>query len=306
MFRQAIIASAVLVVGFAIPLLAQDLEPRAYSASPTGLNFLLLAGGSSSGGVLVDPSLPVTDVSATVASATVGAGTTFSLFGRTALLVAAFPYAWGSMSGRVGDSSGHVDRDGLADPRIKLSVNLLGGKAVGLREFAIVRPSTIIGVSLTVAAPLGQYDPAKLINLGANRWGFKPEVGVSRVIRRFTIDGYAGAWLFTANDAFYPGTSLREQRPIYALQAHVGYTIRPRLWLAIDSTWYTGGLTSIDGVGNADLQRNSRVGATFSLPLTRSQSIKAASSAGATTRIGGDFKTINVAWQLSWFRGGEP
>src|SRR5688572_10211394 len=71
---------------------AQDLEPRAYAASPTGLTFLVVGVGRSSGGVFVDPSLPVEDVQATVGALTVGAGTTFSLFGRTALVVGAVPY----------------------------------------------------------------------------------------------------------------------------------------------------------------------------------------------------------------------
>jgi hypothetical protein len=156
-------------------------------------------------------------------------------------------------------------------------------------------------VSLTIGPPLGQYKRDKLINLGANRWAFKPEVGVSRRTGKWTIEGYCGAWLFAANDEFYPGSSLRTQRPIVALQAHASYTAKPRLWLAFDATWYSGGRTTVDDVLKGDLQRNSRLGATLSFPVRRKQSIKASFSTGATTRAGSDFNTFALAWQVSWF-----
>jgi hypothetical protein len=267
------------------------------------VNFLVIGTGRSTGGVVVDPSLPVEDVEASVHALTVGAGRTFNLFGRTGLIVAAFPYAWAEATGSVGEATASISRSGLADPRIKLSVNFIGGRALTVREFASVDRRTIVGSSLSVAPPLGQYDRTRLINLGANRWAFKPEVGVSHLVGRWTVEGYVGVWLFQTNDEFYPGASVRTQEPIVALQLHGSYALRSRMWVAIDGTWYSGGTTSIDGVDKADLQRNSRVGVTLSvpLPLPGQHSLKIAGSTGATTRIGADFKTIAVAWQLSWF-----
>lgn len=280
---------------------AQELEPRAYSASPIGLNFVVVSAVRSTGGVLVDPSLPVEDVEATVDSVAIGAGRTVNVFGRTALLVGAVPYAWADASGNLAEQARRISRTGLTDPRFKVSVNLVGGRALTPREFARTSVRTIVGVSLAFAAPLGQYERTKLINLGANRWTFKPEVGVSRIIGRWTIEGYAGVWLFTTNDEFYAGASIRTQQPIAALQAHASYTVRPRLWAAADATWYSGGTTSVNGVSKGDLQRNSRIGASLSLPFTRQQSLKFAASMGATTRIGADFRTVAVAWQFAWF-----
>jgi hypothetical protein len=279
---------------------AQDLEPRAYAATPIGVHFLVAGAGRSSGSVVIDPSLPVEDVHAIVGAATVGAGTTFSLWGRTALIAGALPVARVRATGRVGEVAQAVSRVGIADPRIKLSVNFLGGRALRPSEFAKSRTPTIVGASVVVGPPLGEYFADKLINLGANRWAFKPEVGISRAIGNWTVEGYSGVWFFTTNDTFYPGTSIRTQDPIVTLQAHVSYTFRPRLWVAFDATWYRGGSTTIDEVAKADLQRNSRAGATVSVPLLQNQSIKVAYSAGTSTRIGGDFDTVAVAWQLSW------
>jgi hypothetical protein len=305
--RNLSMRTTVLIFGFsgflvctAATAMAQDLEPRAYAAAPVGANFIVVAGGHSTGGVVTDPSLPVEDVEATVNAATLGAGTTFSLFGRTALVVAAFPYAVAHAAGRVEETTASISRSGLVDPRLKLSVNLVGGRALRPEEFVKTKRPTIVGVSLTVVPPLGQYDPRKLINLGANRWGFKPEVGISRLVNKWTIDGYAGVGLFTANDQFYTGSSIRTQDPILALQGHVSYTVKPRLWIAFDGTWYSGGTTNVNGIDKQDLQRNSRFGATASFPLFRQQSLKAAFSRGATTRVGANFTTMSVAWQFSW------
>ena len=263
--RTGVVAFLLLLIG--TPLRAQDLEPRAYTAAPIGLNFIVAGLGRSSGGVVVDPSLPVDDVEAVVGSLTVGGGTTFSLLGRSALLLGALPIARARASGRIGEDARSITRMGLADPRFKLSVNLLGGRALKPSEFARARRPTIAGVSLSVVTPGGQYDRTRLINLGANRWSFKPEFGISRAIRRWTIEGYAGVWLFTTNDTFYTGSSIRTQDPIAALQGHASYTIRPRLWVALDGTWYSGGSTTVDGVAKGDLQRNSRLGATLSVPI---------------------------------------
>jgi|RhiMethySRZTD1v2_1073278.scaffolds.fasta_scaffold07372_3 outer membrane putative beta-barrel porin/alpha-amylase len=298
---RALVLCVVVTIPGTNPAVAQELEPRAYTPAPTGVNFLVVAGGRSTGGVVVDPSLPVDDVKATVDSLGLGLGRTIDLFGRSALLLAVVPYAWGDVSGSVGEEARRITRSGLADPRLKLSVNLLGGRALTPREFARAARPTIVGVSLAVAPPLGQYTGRKLINLGANRWAFKPEIGVSHALGQWTIEGYSGVVLFSTNREFYTGGSVRSQQPIVALQAHVSYTVRRQLWAAFDATWYSGGTTTVNGTQKADLQRNSRVGATVSLPVGRQQSIKFSGSTGATTRIGADFRTFGAAWQLTWF-----
>ena len=279
---------------------AQDLEPRAYSAAPIGVNFFVVAAVRSTGGVVVDPSLPLEDVEATVDSMAAGVGRTINMFGRTGLVLFAVPYAWVVASGSVGEEARRITRSGVADPRVKVSVNLVGGRAQTPAEFARSRRSTIVGVSLSVLPPLGQYRRTKLINLGANRWSFKPEVGVSRALGRWTVEGYGGTWLFTDNEAFYTGTSVRTQERVVTVQGHVSYTFRPGLWAAFDAAYHSGGTTRVDGVKKADLQRNSRIGATLSLPVARQQSLKFSTSAGTTTRFGADFRTFAAGWQLSW------
>jgi hypothetical protein len=279
---------------------AQELEPRAYSPNPTGANFVLLAYVHSTGDVVFDPAVPITNVSAGINATALFYGRTFGLFGRSASAAVQLPYVWGTIDGDVFEERRSVYRSGLADLRLRLTTNLLGGPALAPREFAQRRPRTTLGASVVVVAPTGQYDPAKLINVGTNRWSFKPELGLSYPAGRWFVELYGGAWLFTDNDDFFRG-SRREQQPLASFQTHVSYVFRPRLWLAGDATFYTGGRTTVDGVEKADLQRNSRFGLTLAVPVKRRSALKISWARGLMTRVGGDFDTLAVGYQFLWF-----
>jgi Putative MetA-pathway of phenol degradation len=282
---------------------AQELEPRAYSLSPIGTTFVLTGFGKSEGGILFDQSLDVDNVRADLWIASPGFGYTFPLAGRQARLLAVFPIAWGAVAGDVSQQPQQQDLSGLADPRIKLSVGFLGAPALTVEEFAKARRGLAIGASVTVMPPLGQYNSGQIVNLGYHRWAFKPEVGFSYPAARWTFDGSAGVWLFTTNDAFYPGRARREQDPVVALQGHVSYALPGRAWVAVNGTWFAGGETRVDRALNPDEQRNTRLGATMSIPIARQQSLKFLYSTGTTTRRGSDFDTFNVTWQLVTFNG---
>ena len=169
------------------------------------------------------------------------------------------------------------------------------------KEFASYRQGRIVGVSLTVAMPLGQYDSAKLINLGTNRWSFKPELGYSGTLGKWVLEVMAGVWLFTDNTDFLGGRT-REQDAIVATQFHLTYKFRQNMWLAADANFYRGGRTTIGGRQNLDLQRNSRIGATFSKGLTRRQAIRVSVSDGAFTTIGAAFTSVAVGYNFAWLR----
>jgi hypothetical protein len=280
---------------------AQELTPRFYAPAPTGGNIVQLGFGRSTGGVLFDPALPFDDVNAGINAGTLMYGRTFGLFGRSASAVVGLPYVWGEIDGLVAGQYQRVTRSGLGDLRGQLTVNVLGGPALTPREFAAHRPDTILGLSLAAVAPTGQYDPSKLINIGSNRWSLKPEVGASKTLGSWYLELYGGVWLFGTNASFVGG-SVREQAPLGVFQAHLSYTFKPRLWLAADATYYTGGRTTVDGVLKADLQRNSRLGVTLALPVGRRSAVKLSWATGFTTRIGADFDSLGVALQTVWFR----
>jgi len=280
---------------------AQEMEPRAYSPAPVGTQFVVLSYGHQSGDVLLDSSLPLKDVSISLNAASVGYGRTFGLLGRQANVAVLFPYLWGTARGTVFEDQVNVRRSGGGDIRVRFATLFKGGEARSAREFAQRKPATIIGGSISIVVPTGQYDPARLVNPGSNRWAFKPELGVSKPKGRWTFEAIGGAWLFTTNKSFL-GTSRREQKPMASVQGSVIYTLRPRMWVSGNATFYSGGSTVLNDTANADRQKNARIGATFSYPLNQHQSLKVAWAKGVTTRIGGNLNTIAVAWQYTWFK----
>jgi Putative MetA-pathway of phenol degradation len=285
-----------------IAVSAQELEPRAYSRSPVGTTFISAVFGNSSGGITFDPSLPITNAHANVYLSALAVGQTFPVLGRQALVTVGLPYAWGRISGQVGEQSGTVRRSGLADSTIRFSMNLHGSPALWPREFAASsRRSLILGTSLTVDAPSGQYASSKLINIGTNRWALKPEVGFSYPVSNFDLDFYVAAWFFTDNARFFPGSLTKSQDFLPSAQAHISYTFRRSLWCAVDSTWYGNGATHLNDGPPTGRQNSSRVGVTLSLPLVKQQSLKFAYSSGVTERFGSNFRTLSISWQHVWF-----
>jgi len=285
----------------AAPLAAQDLDPRAYARAPVNSTFLVGGFAVSHGGVLTDPTIPVTDINATIETPSLGVGRSFNLFGKTAQAFGALPYSWAQVSGNVQEQARSITRAGLSDMRLRLSVLVRGAPAASVLEIAKAPRRTILGTSLTVVAPTGQFFPDRLINLGTNRWAFKPEFAVSHPMgQKWLVDVYAGVWLFTTNGSFYPGSSVRTQAPMGAFQAHVSYNFQRQLWAAFDATYYVGGRTTLNGLLNDDRQSNTRVGGTLVLPVGRRHSIKLAVARGAIIRFGANFTTFSVGWQTGW------
>src|SRR5258708_16577774 len=254
---------------------AQEMAPRAFAATPTGTNFLVDGYLRTTGSVSLDPSLPITDVRATINSGIIGYERTFGLLGHSANLGAVLPYAAGDVSGKLEDQSQSVSRSGLGDIKLRFAGFLLGGPALTPAEFARREPTSTLGVSMTIVAPTGDYNPAHLINISSNRWAFKPDVGPSVPMGNWFAEGSAGAWLFTDNTEFFNG-NVRSQDLIVDFQLHGGYVFQPGLWLAADITYYTGGETSVNGVAKHDPQANSRYGLTLSVPLVQGFSVKLA------------------------------
>ncbi len=279
---------------------AQQLEPRAYSPAPVGTNYFGLALHDLQGGVVTDPALPLEDIDAHIEMVTPFYGRTFAAFGRSASLGIAVPYAWGTVEGLVFEERREVRRSGFGDPTLRFAVNLVGGPAMTPREFAARTRQTTLGFSLVATVPVGEYDGSKLINLGTNRWAFKPELGLSHPVGKWDLELYGGVWLFADNDEFFGGQR-RVQDPLATAQTHVVYTLRPALWLAWDFTYYWGGTSTLDGVRNDDRQDNTRGGLTLAVPVVGRQSLKVTWARGVSTRVGSSFETFGIAWQWVWF-----
>jgi hypothetical protein len=297
--RTALAAVLLVLLVTAAGAEAQELEPRAYRTLPIGLNFVVLSYQFSSGNVLVDPTAPIEDLEVDVSVTTMNYLRSFALAGRSASITMSVPYVYLSGSAVAEGVLMSDSRSGSADVRMRAAVNLLGGPSLSPREFANYRQGRNLGVGLTVTAPTGQYDPSRLINFGTNRWSFKPEIGYSSIRGPWIFEPALGAWLFTENTDYFGGTT-RSQDPLVSLQVHLNYNLKGGVWLALSANYFTGGRTEIESAESDDLQRNSRVGLTVSLPLGGPHSLKLATHSGAYTTRGADFDVGAVAYQYRW------
>jgi hypothetical protein len=204
------------------------------------------------------------------------------------------------MQGLVEGDFTRITRSGLGDPRLRFAFNLTGAPALKPAEFVGYRQKTNLGLGFSFAAPLGQYDPDKLINLGTNRWAFKTELGLSHLKGNWLLEAAGGVWFLGANNQFL-GESKREQDPVLSLQGHVIYNLPKRMWVGFNANFFTGGGTSTDGEkSNTPSLRNSRFGVTFSIPIYRRHSFKVSYDNGVLTRLGGDFSRLSIGYQFVW------
>jgi hypothetical protein len=281
---------------------AGEIEPRAYVNTPVGINFLLTGYAYSDGGLSTDASSPIKDAQIEMHTGVLAYARALDVWGRSGKIDVIVPYS--DLSGSATAAGQQVERNvsGLNDPRLRFSVNFYGAPALSLEEFANYQQDLIIGASMQVSVPLGQYDESKLVNLGNNRWFVKPDIGISKAWGALAIELSTGMYFFSKNDNFFGGSTL-EQDPVSSSQLHVTYNLGHGVWAALSGTCDYGGRTQIDGEQNDDLQNNSRIGATLSVPVNRKNSIKFYASSGVYTTTGSDFSLVGIVWQYRWGDG---
>jgi outer membrane putative beta-barrel porin/alpha-amylase len=299
--KVALLAACALFLNLPIAH-AQDIEPRSYSNAPVGVNFLIGGYAYTRGGLSSDPALPITDAHLRTSNAVLGYARALDLWGMSGKFDAIVPYSW--LSGTAQNAGELVQRDvnGFADPRFRLSVNFYGAPALSAAQFRDYEQDLIVGASLQVSAPWGQYDSSRLVNLGTNRWFFKPEVGVSKATGPWTLELTGAATFFTDNNNFFGG-NLRSQDPLYSIQGHAIYSLHAGMWASLDATYFTGGRTTVNDTLNNNLQRNWRVGGTFAIPVDPRNSIKLYASSGVSARTGNNYDLLGIAWQYRWGGG---
>ena len=223
---------------------AQELIPAAYTPAPYGVRLVSLSSSYSSGKLNFEPSAPIEDASARVSANTLSYATTFNFAGRSANVTLGLPFVIGDVEGKYLGEPAEARRNGFADAGVRFGVNLIGAPAMNRQEFAERKPETMIGASFSLRVPTGQYEREQLLNIGTNRWAFKPEIGLVQPFGRVAIDLYVGGWFFTTNPDFLGGNK-RSQKPILSTELHVRYRIQPSIWFSLDGNFWRGGRTTV-------------------------------------------------------------
>ena len=281
---------------------AQELEPRAYSNLPMGLNFLAAGYAHSQGGLSTDPSLPLTDAHLKIDTGVVAYVRGVDFWGRSGKVDVIAPYSHLSGTALVAGQPRERVVSGAGDPRFRLSVNFYGAPALTLSEYPAYQQDLVVGASVQVTAPWGQYDASKAVNLGTNRWSIKPDIGFSKAFAPFTIDLTAGVTLFSRNDDYFGGQAL-DQAPLYSAQANLSYDFGRGIWASLGATFYRGGRTTVNDAPKDNVLSNSRVGLTVAVPIDRYYAIKFNASSGISTRTGTNFDTVGLVLQYRWGAG---
>jgi len=207
---------------------AQFTDPRTYDNTPVGVSQLELAYAYANANASIETSLVIAGAELHLNLGTVEYTRYFSVFHRTAWAQAIVPIAGTNIRG---------SRTGAGDSSYELALLVKGGRALSVTQFASYTPTTTVGVSLTVTAPTGQYNASKVLNLGSDRWSFKPEIGISHPFgskQPWVVDAYANAYFYTDNTSFH-GVEILRQQALPGLEGHVSYTFASNLWVSLDT-----------------------------------------------------------------------
>jgi hypothetical protein len=270
---------------------AQEIEARAYSNAPIGVNFLTggLAQAKSGSYTLNTQALSLTHV--------------IDVAGQSGRLTLVLPYAELTGTGQVGAQTINASAEGLSDPLIKASVNLYGAPALSNNEFANYRQDLIIGASIAASIPWGQYNSNQMINVGANRSLIQPALGLSQAVGPWRLELAGMATIYTSNNSFM-GNNTLSQNPMYSGETHIIYYFPNTAWVSADATYFTGGQTYVNGLAVSGIQENWRFGSTLSYPIDKNNSIRLSGSKGVYSRTDTSYNAVGISWQYRW--GGAP
>jgi hypothetical protein len=270
---------------------SQEIEARAYSNAPIGINFLTggLAQAKSGSYTLNTQALSLTHV--------------IDVAGQSGRLTLVLPYAELSGTGQVGVQTINASAEGLSDPLIKASANLYGAPALTNSEFINYQQDLIIGASIAASIPWGKYNSNQMINVGANRSLIQPAMGLSQAVGPWRLELAGMTTIYTSNNN-YMGSNTLSQSPIYSGETHLIYYLPSTAWISADATYFTGGQTYLNGLPVNGTQENWRFGSTLSYPLDKGNSIRLSASKGVYSRTDTSYNAVGISWQYRW--GGSP
>ena len=269
---------------------AQEIEARAYSNAPIGINFVTggIAQVKSGTYKLTTEAISLTHI--------------LDVAGQSGRISLVLPYSELSGTGTLAGQAINASAEGLSDPMIKASVNLYGAPALSVSEFKNYQQDLIIGASLAASIPWGKYNSDQMINVGGNRTVIQPGIGASQAVGPWRLELAGMASIYTSN-ASYLGNNTLSQNPVYSSETHVIYYFPNTAWISADATYFFGGQTYVNGTPVNGSQENWRFGTTLSYPVDKHHSIRLTGSTGVYSRTDTSYNAIGISWQYRWGGG---
>ena len=289
---------------FTLPSQAQDLQPRRWSHLPLATNFGGTGHAYTNGEIGFDPVLLIEDTDLDLHSFPIKYIRTFEFLGKSARVDLFQAYQDAKWSGLLDGVPTTVRRRGWSDLSIRFAANLIGAPPLKAAEFKEYRAGldreTIVGVGLVVQVPTGQYLGEKLLNLGTNRYTFRPQIGAVHRREKWAFETTVSSWIFTDNDDFFGGKFL-EQDPLFTIQQHCDYTFRPGLWVGAGVAYAQGARSTLDGIRKDNETQNIAWLFSVGVPINPQWGIKFAYLGNRTlTSVGADLDSFATALSVVW------
>lgn len=295
--------SALAVSSIPLGAHAQFTDPHNYDNTPVGTNQIELAYTYARSNASINTSLVIADANLDLNSGTIDFSRYFGLLDHLMWVNGAIPIS--GLNGSVSGTNIRASINGASDSSYQVAALLKGGPALKVADFDNYKPETIIGMSFSVAAPTGQYNSNKVLNLGSNRWVFRPEIALSHPFgaeQKWQLDTYANCEFYT-DDVSYHGIKVLSEEPLPGLEGHVSYSFNDKLWAALDTRYSLRGDTEIDGVDQNASQQNFIIGSEVNLALNSQHSLVFQFAKAVVHRNGTAYTGFTVKYDFVWGKG---
>jgi hypothetical protein len=283
---------------------AQFSDPRTYEDTPAGTNQIEVGVGYARGDASIDTSVIVTGAQLDLLQGTIDYTRYFGWLHRLMWVEAGVPVA--HLAGSISGTNVQRSTAGAGDSSYALGMLLKGGPALSPSQFADYKPSTVLGVSFTATAPTGSYDPERILNLGADRWSFKPEIGVSHPFgpeQKWVFDAYSNVYFYTDNTS-YRGREILRQEALPGLEGHMSYSFNDSVWTSLDLRYSFRASTILNGVNQDNPQQNLVLGTETNVSVTGRNSLVFAVAKSLVHRNGPAVTGVSVRYDYTWGTGG--
>src|SRR5215813_3780845 len=248
-------------------------DPRTYENTPVGTNQLELGYTYVHANASLDASLVVAGAKLHLNQGIIDYTRYFGLLRHLMWVEAGVPVA--GLSGSIGGTNIQGSTTGAGDSSYSFGMLLKGGPALSSEQFEHYQPTTTVGLSLTMTAPTGSYQQNKILNLGSDRWSFKPELAWSHPFGReqkWECDAYANVSFYTDNRSYH-GKEILRQDPLPGIEGHLSYSFTNNIWASLDTRYSFRGATTVGGVAQDNAQQNFILGTEMNISLNPKNSL---------------------------------
>jgi len=303
-FFSSLCILGILSLGMIGKCFALEFEPRRWAHLPMGNNFAGVGYLYTEADILVNPATRLENVEMKLHTVAGKYIRTFELFGKSARIDIGQGYQEGDWTGLVDGVQASASRNGLSDTMVRFAVNLYGAPPLSGKEFGAYRSrvdvETIVGMALVMRFPTGDYKEDKLINLGKNRFTFRPQFGVTHTRGKWTAEVTTDLVFFTENDEFFNGNTL-EQDPLFVIRGNIIHTFRPGFWVGAGFGYDYGGENSVNGIDSNNRMQEIGWALSLAYPINRRAGISFKYIGTRTQESTGlDTDTLTAGLSFAW------